>query len=109
VKTNSQPWAVLHELAHAYHDRVLGFDYEPIKSEHQRVIREKLYESVLHISGRVKRHYALVDHKEYFAEMSEAYFGTNDFYPFVRAELEEHDPGTFALLGRIWGPAPGRN
>src|SRR4051812_33864124 len=25
-ENHRQPWAVLHELAHAYHDRVLGFD-----------------------------------------------------------------------------------
>ena len=29
---------------------------------------------------------------EYFAEASEAYFGTNDFFPFVRIELRRHDP-----------------
>jgi len=107
-RRNDQPWAMLHELAHAYHDRELGFDYEPIRKGYERVSGEGLYESVLHVDGRRKRHYALSDHKEYFAEMSEAYFGTNDFYPFVRAELEEADPETFALLREIWGPAPGR-
>ena len=40
---------------------------------------------------------------EYFAECSEAYFGTNDFYPFVRSELRRHDPDAAALLGRLWG------
>jgi hypothetical protein len=35
--------------------------------------------------------------------MSESYLGVNDFYPFVRAELEEHDPTTFALMKKIWG------
>ena len=30
------------------------------------------------------RHYALTNHKEFFAEMSEAYFGMNDFFPFNR-------------------------
>ena len=29
---------------------------------------------------------------EYFAELSEAYFGTNDFYPFVRGELQTTRP-----------------
>ena len=38
--------------------------------------------------------------------MTEAYFGTNDFYPFVRAELKQHDPKTFALLESIWGKTP---
>ena len=26
--------------------------------------------------------------------MTESYVGVNDFYPFVRAELKEHDPKT---------------
>jgi hypothetical protein len=41
--------------------------------------------------------------REYFAETSEAYFGTNDCYPFVRAELKPHDPRMYELLGKLWG------
>jgi len=106
ARTNHQPSVVLHELAHAYHDRVLGFDHRPILDEYRRVVEEGLYESTLHIKGRKTRHYALTDHKEYFAEMTECYFGANDFHPFVRAELKDCDPGTFALLETIWGPLP---
>jgi hypothetical protein len=58
---------------------------------------------VLHINGRHIAHYALTNEKEYFAECSEAYFGTNDFYPFVRAELVEVDPGMAKLLEKVWG------
>ena len=54
-------------------------------------------------TGRKVRHYALSNHKEYFAESTEAYFGVNDFYPFVRAELKEHDRPMFDLLEKIWG------
>ena len=43
-------------------------------------------------------------HKEYFAESSEAYFGKNEFYPFVRAELKQHDPNMYALLEKLWHP-----
>ena len=39
---------------------------------------------------------------EYFAEASEAYFGTNDFYPYVRSELRRHDPRMYHLLERLW-------
>ena len=49
------------------------------------------------------RHYARTNHKEFFAEMTESYVGVNDFYPFVRAELKNHDPKTFALMKKIWG------
>ena len=57
---------------------------------------------VLHINGSTKRAYALNNDKEYFAECSEAFFGTNDFYPFVRSELKEHDSTMHALLRRLW-------
>ncbi len=99
---NSQPWVMLHELAHAYHDRVLGFDEKMIRDAFDKAVESKLYEKVLQISGRRVRHYALTNHKEYFAEMTEAYFATNDFYPFVRAELSEYDPETHRLLQAIW-------
>jgi hypothetical protein len=40
--------------------------------------------------------------QEYFAETTEAFFGTNDFYPFVRAELKAHDPDMYAVLCEVW-------
>ena len=101
-RKNDQPWVMIHELAHAYHDRVLGFDHPKIKAAYQQAVEEGRYESVLHISGNMKRHYALTDHKEYFAEASEAFFGTNDFYPFVRAELKQHDRKLYAVLEEVW-------
>jgi hypothetical protein len=66
-------------------------------------MRSKLYEQVLHVDGRKRRHYACTNPQEYFAEMTEAYFGTNDFYPFVRAELKQVDPRMHDLLERLWG------
>jgi len=103
---HQQPWAVLHELAHAYHDRVLGFDNPKIKALWQKRVDDGRYNSVLHIDGKSQRHYALTNQMEFFAEMSEAYFGMNDFYPFNRAELKREDPETFDLLREIWGPLP---
>jgi hypothetical protein len=101
--THSQPWMVLHELAHAYHHQVLGFEHAAIRAAYDQAMKTKLYESVLHIDGRKRRHYACTNPGEYFAEMTEAYFGTNDFYPFVRAELKHHDPRMHDLIERIWG------
>ena len=40
---------------------------------------------------------------EYFAELSEAYFYRNDFYPFLNAELKQHDPVGYALMVELWG------
>ncbi|MBV8880523.1 MAG: metallopeptidase, partial [Planctomycetaceae bacterium] len=66
-------------------------------------VEGKKYDSVLHVSGSRKRHYALTNEKEYFAEATEAWLGTNDFYPFVRAELREVDPAVCAVLREVWG------
>ncbi len=97
------PYVVLHELAHAYHDQVLGFEDKAIKEAYRRTEKAKLYERVLLFRGGMTRHYARTNHKEFFAEMTETYVGANDYYPFVRAELESHDPETFQLMQRIWG------
>lgn len=101
-----QPWCVLHELAHAYHDQVLGFDDKDVRSAYESAKAGGKYDEVLHIQGHRTKHYALTTPMEYFAELSEAYFGTNDFYPFVRGELKEHDPEMHGLLEKIWGKLP---
>ena len=87
ARTGHQPSVVLHELAHAFHFRELGFDHPPIRAAFEAAAAGGAYDEVLHVSGRERRHYALTDPMEYFAEATEAFFGTNDFYPFVRAEL----------------------
>ena len=60
---------------------------------------------MLRINGKKVKAYAMENAKEYFAESSEAFFGTNDFYPFVRAELREADPRMYELLQQLWGAA----
>jgi len=101
---SEQPWCVMHELAHAYNDQVLGFENEEIKKAYERYKAAGRGESVQFVSGGKRKHYALTNHKEYFAEMTEAYFGMNDFFPFNRGELKADDPETYELLRKIWGP-----
>ena len=101
--TIDQPWMVMHELAHSYHRCVLGYDNTEVRKAYQKAVEGKRYESVLHISGRSRRSYALNNDQEYFAESTEAFFGTNDFYPFVRSELQQHDPHMYRLLKKLWG------
>ena len=98
------PAVILHELAHAYHDQVLGFDEPRIKAAYDKAMKAGIYDKVLLYTGQKVRHYAATNHKEYFAEGTEAYFYRNDFYPFVRAELKEHDPVLHDLLEELWGP-----
>lgn len=97
------PAVILHELAHAYHDQVLGFDEPGILAAYRKAMDAGIYEKVLLFNGQTVRHYAATDHKEYFAESTEAYFYRNDFYPFVRAELRRHDPDGCAEMARVWG------
>ena len=97
------PYVLLHELAHAYHDQVLTFDNKEIITVFEKAQSEKIYDKVLDHTGRLVRHYGIGNHKEYFAESTEAYFGVNDFYPFVRAELKKHDPEMFKVLESVWG------
>ena len=101
---NEQPWVVLHELAHAYHDQVLGFDEPRILAAWKAFKADARGQSTLLFDGSRTKHYGLTDQKEFFAEMTEAYFGSNDFQPFNRAELKNDHPAIFALLTDIWGP-----
>ena len=107
-ENHRMPWVVLHELSHAYHDQVLGFDEPRIRAAWEKFRDSGKYKSVLTSPGAMREHYALNDPKEFFAEMTESYFGSNDFYPFVSGELREAEPELFLLLSEIWGPLPGR-
>ncbi len=102
--SKDQPAIVLHELAHSYVDRVLGLDHPGVKAAYERAVKGGTYQSVLRNNGKMERAYALTNPEEYFAEGSEAFFGTNDFYPFVRVELEMHDPRLYKLLLEVWNP-----
>jgi hypothetical protein len=97
-----QPWVILHELAHAYHDQVLGFDEPRIKEAYEKFKKSGRGEKALLHDGSRVRHYGLTDHKEFFAEMTESYFGSNDFFPFNRAELKEAEPGIYELMTNVW-------
>jgi hypothetical protein len=97
-----QPWVVLHELAHAYHDQVLGFDDLRIREAYEAFRRSGHGDQALLHDGTRTRHYGLTDPKEFFAEMTEAFFGSNDFQPFNRAELRTAEPAICDLLESVW-------
>lgn len=100
--STNQPMMVLHELAHAYHHQVLGHSHSELITAFERAQSSGRYDQVRHVQGRVKRAYALNNVKEFFAEMSEAYFGRNDFFPFTREELQKYDPEICLLIERLW-------
>ncbi|MBI5383258.1 MAG: hypothetical protein HZA90_01080 [Verrucomicrobia bacterium] len=108
-ESNRMPNFALHELAHAYHNRVLpqGFDNPEIKAAYLKAKAGGHYDRVerWHGTGQpntFERAYAMTNPQEYFAETTEAFFSRNDFFPFTREELKQHDPGMFALLEQLW-------
>ena len=105
-ENHRMPWVVLHELAHAYHDQVLGFGNERIMAAWKKFCESGRYKSVLTSPGPMREHYGLTNAKEFFAEMTEAYFGSNDFYPFVAGELKQAEPEIHALMAEMWGELP---
>jgi len=100
------PWVLLHELAHGYHDRyVSDKDKKAIVQAYNSALKKGLYQKVLHTNrgrGKYVKAYAATRMHEYFSENSEAYFGVNDFYPFLRAELQDYDPEICRIIERVY-------
>ncbi len=110
AETKRMPNFTLHELAHGYHDRVLarGFGNPEIKAAYERAKASKTYDKVERWFGNGRpntreKAYAMSNPMEYFAETTEAFFSRNDFFPFTRSELKQHDPEMFRLLEQLWG------
>lgn len=98
----NQPDMLLHELAHAYHDRILGFNHQETLFAYQNAVKSKKYENVAYNLGGRRRAYALNNVDEYFAELTEAYLGKNDYYPYNRTQLRIFDPKGYKLMQKIW-------
>jgi hypothetical protein len=99
-----RPWMLMHELAHAWHFKVLGENHAGVLQAYADAMDKKLYDSVEYVEGTKKRRaYAAKNHIEYFAELTEAWFGKNDYFPFTRAQLEQHDPEGYKLMKEVWG------
>jgi hypothetical protein len=110
AESKRMPNFALHELAHAYHHRVLGGGYEnaEIVAAYNQAKSRGSYDNVERWLGNGRpntreRAYATTSPMEYFAEATEAFFSRNDFFPFDRAELKRHDPDMERLVARLWG------
>ena len=110
AESSRMPNFALHELAHAYQHRVLpdGYGNAEIKAAYERARASGLYDKVERSFGdggpnARERAYALSSPMEYFAEATEAFFSRNDFFPFNRAELKQHDPEMERLVAKLWG------
>ncbi len=105
--TTAQPMALLHEFAHAYQYQVLGANYPLLQAAYARAVRSGLYDHVWRANKTEReKAYALTDAQEFFAELTEAYWGRNDFFPFTRADLKTYDGDSYAVIAQIWSSPP---
>lgn len=100
--TAVQPAIVLHELSHAWHHQVLGYDDTDIAEAYAAAMASGQYEEVEYAGGGTAEAYATTDDREYFAELSEAWFWENDFYPFVREDVIDFDPLGAQVVEASW-------
>lgn len=103
----NQPYMLFHELAHAFHHQEYGYSNSAITNAFNNAVSSGLYKNVEYHNGgnnysTADEAYALTNEKEYFAELSEAYFGRNDYYPFERDELKTYDPEGYSMLQSVW-------
>jgi len=93
-KRDSGRCVLLHEMAHAVHDQLLGSDHAGIRQAFAQATERKLYDA---------KQYIATNEAEFFAEATCAYFDQLHHFPKTRSELKSHDPSTFKLLEGIWG------
>lgn len=111
-ETKRMPVFVLHELAHAYHDKIVrgGYQNPDILAAYRQARAAGKYDAVKRWTGekfadKPSKAYAMTNQMEYFAESTESYFDRNDMEPFDRAELRSMDPGMLRVLEKAWGIA----
>ena len=81
---------LLHELAYAYHDQILGFNEPDILAAYKRAVDGAAWPS---------KDWVKSNHKEFFAGVTTRYFGPKD----QRQALVERDPILTKKLRQIWG------
>mmetsp|Transcript_24716 Transcript_24716/g.30398 ORF Transcript_24716/g.30398 Transcript_24716/m.30398 type:complete len:621 (-) Transcript_24716:1175-3037(-) len=108
---------ILHELAHAYHNKCLedGYRNKEVLECYNAAMDENLYDCVkvhcLDGDASKRKAYACTDAMEYFAELSVAFLGGvgkdkdvefNKWFPFNRTQLKDHDPRAYEMLKKMW-------
>lgn len=110
-ETRRMPNFALHELAHAYHNHLLGDQHPLILKSYKAAKKSGKFTNLPKRSGDLKKPlttskgptYAMTNQMEYFAETTEAYFSENDITPYDRASLREMDPKVIPILEKVWG------
>jgi hypothetical protein len=99
------PAALLHEVAHAYHDRFApdGVNNTVIAEAYRSAVASGIYQQVLNVTGIMHQANAIENSMEYFANTTTAYFLRNDDWPSTRTELAQVDPRGLAMVREVWG------
>ena len=100
--TAIQPAIVLHELSHAWHHQYLGYDDPDLLKAYDEAMASGIYNDVAYAGGGTGTAYATTNVQEYFAELTEAWFWENDYYPFVQEELVAFDPFGAEVIEASW-------
>jgi hypothetical protein len=103
ARQDGAEWVAMHEMAHAYHYLALQDKDGDIQTAHKQAVDRKLYDDVEHFNGARGRGYAVTNHWEYFATLSEAYFGKSFNYPYDRPGLLRYDTAGYYLMVDAWG------
>ena len=98
-----QKYILLRYMAYAYYDKYLQSQKSRVDSAYGKILNDGKYTSVLRFDGKKVRHPALNNAKEYFARMTESYYGLSGHYPFIQFELHQYDPDTCDLMTKLWG------
>lgn len=104
--TLNRPSLLLNMLARRYYKIHMQNSRPLVEQVYSAAVSSGIYASVDYFDGVgtvKKKADAANDAESYFAELSEAYWGTNDFYPFDYHDLMEYDPSGFALMEELWG------
>jgi hypothetical protein len=105
---------LVHEFAHAFHNKCCrnGYENEDIAEAYEIAMKKKLYDQV-RVHGPqgeqgLAKAYACTNCMEFFAELSVAYLWNKDdreynkWYPFNHQQFLEHDPESFTVVHKIW-------
>lgn len=113
----NQPFMVLHELCHLYHDQGLGGNSnKDIHAAYLNAKEKGLYDvyyrrgetantaatETRYVADEKNICYCMNNDFEFFAEMCEAYWGENDYFPYNNSNLRNFDPVAYELMEKIW-------
>eukprot|EP01084_Bolivina_argentea_P002812 5215_1 len=106
-----QPLILFHEFVHSFH-YYIGRERKDIQNTYNMAMNNHLYdmvENIVKVDEKTNqqiiqrtRAYAATNCYEYFAQISEAYFGHCNYYPFNEQQLKQHDFNGYQLCLKLW-------